>query len=65
MYRFLKGEMIKRNISRKDLAKLIGKSQTTINCKLRGEYSFTYDEAVTIYKNYFSDLNIFELFQKN
>lgn len=64
MYRFLKGEMVKRNISRKDLAEAIGKSQTTINCKLRGEYSFTYDEAITIYKRFFVDLDIFQLFEK-
>ena len=64
MYRFLRGEMVKRNVSRKDLADTIGKSQTTINCKLRGEYPFSYDEAVAIYQKFFKDLDIFQLFEK-
>ena len=57
--------MVKRNISREDLAKTIGKSKTTINCKLKGTYPFLYDEAVTIYQAFFEDLDIFQLFKKD
>lgn len=48
MYPNLKAEMARKGITAKQLAEMIGVTQSTFSLKMRGEYDFTFAEAVKI-----------------
>lgn len=63
-YPVLETEILKRGILKNDIAKAIGKTQETFSCKLNGRTNFYGDEVITIWKGFFKDIPIDELFQK-
>lgn len=63
MYRNLEAEMVRENITRKDLAKTLDVRYATIIDKLKGRYSFTLDEAFKIRNRYFPHLSFEYLFK--
>ncbi|HBB27654.1 MAG TPA: DNA-binding protein [Clostridiales bacterium] len=65
MYRNLEAEMIRKQISKYDIAELIKKTYNTVTEKLKGKYPFTLDEAIAIQEKYFPKLTIEYLFKKN
>lgn len=64
MYRFLRGEMVKANISVAVLAKKIGIAEKSLRNKLNGETDFTWPEALAIRKIINPKLEMEELFKK-
>lgn len=64
MYRFLRGEMVKANISVAVLAKKIGIAEKSLRNKLNGETDFTWPEALAIRKIINPRLKMEELFKK-
>ena len=62
MYKNLEAEIARRNISKNDLAKVIGKNYITLTLKLRGKSSFLYEEAVKIQETFFPECDLKELF---
>lgn len=64
MYRNLEAEIARIGADKHDLAKSIGRTYNTFLCKMRGEYPFTYDEAVKIQENFFPNTDIKILFTK-
>lgn len=64
MYRFLRGEMVKANISVAVLAKKIGIAEKSLRNKLNGETDFTWPEALAIRKIINPSLKMEELFKK-
>lgn len=65
MYRNLEAEIVRRKISKEEIAKAIGKSYVTFTLKLSGKSSFFYDEAVAIQEKYFPDCDLKILFMKS
>lgn len=63
MYRNLEAEMVRHDISRKDIAKFLNLRYATIVQKLNGTYSFKLNEAMLIKKEFFPDLTMEYLFQ--
>ena len=63
MYKNLEAEMVRENVSRKDLAILLNVRYATIIDKLKGRYSFTLDEAFKIKNEYFPHLTFEYLFE--
>ena len=63
MYKNLEAEMVRENITRKDLANLLNVRYATIIDKLKGRYSFTLDEAFKIRNKYFPYLSFEYLFE--
>ncbi|MCR2045524.1 helix-turn-helix transcriptional regulator [Anaerosalibacter massiliensis] len=63
MYKNLEAEMVRRGITRKDLAKSLDVRYATIIDKLKGRYSFTLDEAFKIKNKYFPTLSFEYLFE--
>ena len=55
-YPTLAGEIAKRGIKKSIIAERIGLSQRSLYNKLSGSVSFTWDEAMTITKIFFPDL---------
>lgn len=64
MYRNLEAEIVRKNLSKKDMAKAINKTYHTLTDKIAGKYPFTYDEAVTIQEKFFPNCEIKQLFHK-
>jgi hypothetical protein len=62
MYSNLYVEMVRRNVTKQDIAALINRSYDTVCQKITRDTSFTLDEALTIYKTYFDDMNFKYLF---
>lgn len=62
MYSFLRGEMIRNNISIIGLSKEIGVSEKTLRNKLKGETDFTWTEALAIRRIVNPTMNMDELF---
>lgn len=65
MYRELLGEMMKRGITRKQLAKKIGISDKTIRNKISGRTDFNWSEVQAIRDIVAPDFSIEELFKKD
>lgn len=65
MYNNLEAEIARKKIKKPDIAKAIGKSYNTLNLKLAGKYPFTYDEALKIHDEFFSECDFKVLFQKS
>ena len=62
MYKNLEAEIVRHNISKNDIAKVIGKNYITLTLKLRGKSSFLYEEAVKIQETFFPEYDLKELF---
>lgn len=63
MYKNLEAEMVRKGVTRKDLANLLNVRYGTIIDKLKGRFSFTLDEAFKIRNKYFSHLSFEYLFE--
>jgi|CZCB01.1.fsa_nt_gi hypothetical protein len=64
MYKNLLAEMARHNISRKQIAELIGGSYNHVREKIKGKYEFEYGEAVKIQETFFPDLDLKYLFDR-
>lgn len=62
MYRNLLAEMVRNNITKKQIAKFLDLRVATICDKMNGKYSFKLDEAFRIKKEFFPQLTIEYLF---
>lgn len=62
MYRNLLAEMVRNNITKKQIAKFLGLRVATICDKMNGKYSFKLDEAFKIKTKFFPQLSIEYLF---
>lgn len=58
----LRAEMVRRQVSIEDIAKLLGVAVTTARNKLAGRTPFTVNEALKIQKSVFPDKEIDYLF---
>lgn len=65
MYRNLEAEMVRKGITRKDIAEFLGLRYATILDKLSGKYSFKLEEAFKIKRKFFQELTIEYLFKKD
>lgn len=63
MYKNLEAEMVRKDITRKDLAELLNVRYATIVDKLKGRSSFTLDEAFKIRDEFFQNFSIEYLFE--
>lgn len=60
----LKGELAKKDITIEALSKLLGIHRNSVKNKLNGDTAFTIDEAFKIQKEYFPNLSLEYLFEK-
>lgn len=58
----LKAEMLRHQISQKDIQEFLGCSESTLRKKLNGYSQFTMREAVAIRNKFFPDMTIDYLF---
>ncbi len=65
MYRVLEAELVRRGITRKELAAYLDIQYNTLNAKLRGDSCFTLDEAIKIKTALGTNLTIEELFERD
>ncbi len=63
-YPTLIGEMAKREITKKSVAKQLGISERALHSKLSGSVSFAWDEAMTIKNCFFPDIDPQQLFAR-
>lgn len=63
MYKKLKALMVERDITQKDLAKVLNINVSTLNFKLNGKSEFTLSEAFTI-SAFFGNKPLEEIFLK-
>ena len=63
MYSFLRGEMIKANITITSLAKKIGVTEKTMRNKINGDTDFTWTEALKVRSIVNPSLEMEKLFQ--
>ena len=59
----LEAEMKRKNVSRKDIAELLGLSYRTIHSRFNGDSEWEYSECVKIRNEYFPDMALEYLFQ--
>jgi len=64
MYRTLEAEIVRQGLNKKILAKDLGMSYGTLLAKLKGEYSFTLDEAIKFKKVVSVGMPIDDLFAR-
>lgn len=64
MYRELRGEMVKKNMTIPCLAVKIGVSEKTLRNKINGETDFTWPEVCAIHRLVNPDMSKDELFSK-
>ena len=64
-YPVLEGEMIKRGLSKEQLALELSISYRSLFNKIKGKTSFTWDEACKIQSTFFPDMSKDELFRVN
>ena len=62
MFRNLEAEMVRKGVSKKEMAALIGVSYNTIRNKINGKQKFLYDEAFKIREHFFPKLSLEYLF---
>lgn len=65
IYPNLESEMVKRGLSKGEVAKVAGIKENTFSRKLNGGTSFKLEEVEKIWKNLFPDTEVFELFRKS
>lgn len=63
-YPMLAGEIAKRGIKKRAIAKHIGITERALYNKMSGEASFTWDEVVAINSCFFPDLDMASLFAR-
>ena len=63
-YPTLTGEIAKRGIKKRAIAKHVGITERALYNKMSGEVSFTLDEAVAIRSCFFPDLDVTSLFSR-
>ena len=63
MYRNLRAEMARNDVTIKDIAESLGVRHATICDKLNGKYRFYYDEAYAIKTRFFPDCELEYLFE--
>lgn len=63
MFRNLEAEMVRKGVSKKEMAALIGVSYNTIRNKINGKQKFLYDEAFKIREYFFPELSLEYLFE--
>lgn len=63
MFKNLEAEMVRHQITRNDLAILLGVRYATIADRINGKYKFYLIEAVQIKEAFFSDLTLEYLFE--
>lgn len=64
-YSVLESEMTKRGILKHDVIGLLGVENSTFSNKINGKRDFTLTEALTIWKEWFRDIPVDELFTHN
>lgn len=57
-------EMLKKNISEKEIAKVISKSTRTFKDKLKGKYDFYFSEMLAIQEKFFPEFKMEFLFKE-
>lgn len=65
MYRVLKGEMVKANITIKHLSFKIGITERSLRNKINGITAFTWEEVTNIRKQVAPNMSLEELFTKD
>lgn len=65
MHNNLQAEIVRKKINKQMIADAIGRTYNTLNLKISGKYSFTYDEAIKIQERFFPDCDLKELFEKS
>jgi len=63
MFRNLEAEMVRKGVSKKEMAALIGVSYNTMRNKINGKQKFFYDEACKIREHFFPELSLEYLFR--
>ncbi|MBP1999717.1 transcriptional regulator with XRE-family HTH domain [Paenibacillus shirakamiensis] len=63
MYKNLRAEMAKSNVTIGEIAEFLGVRYATVSDKMNGKSRFYYDEASKIKHCYFSDCSLEYLFQ--
>ena len=65
VYKNLEAELVRKGISREQLAKTIGRSYNTTTLKLNGKYQFTLKECKLIKNILFPELSVEYLFAED
>lgn len=63
-YPNLESEIARRGILKKDIKNVLGLDHATFSYKLNGIRPFTLEQGLTIWKTFFYDIPIDELFRK-
>lgn len=63
-YPILAGEIAKRGVKKKTIAQSIGVCDKSLSNKMSGRVPFSLQEAMTINKTFFPDIEIDELFKR-
>jgi hypothetical protein len=61
----LESEITKRELTKEEIIKKLAINRGSFTYKLNGERPFTLEQGLIIWKTWFSDIPIDELFQKN
>ena len=64
-YPRLETEVVQRGLLKENIIKLLAIDPSTFTSKLNGERPFTLEQGLLIWKTWFSDIPIDELFRKN
>ena len=65
MYKNLEAEMVRNDITRKDISEYIGVRYATVVQKLNGRYQFSLEEAFAIKNRFFPELDFEYLFKSD
>lgn len=63
MYKNLRAEMKRNDVTIGDMAEALGVRYATVNDKLNGKFRFYYDEALKIKRHFFPECDIEYLFE--
>ena len=63
MYKNLEEEMVKNNITQKEISELLNMRTSVIYARINGRFSFKLNEALKIQKRFFPELTIEYLFE--
>lgn len=64
MFNNLKAELVRINLTQRDLAKALSIDEKTLSQKINGKSKFDVDEMWIIKKNFFPNLQLDYLFEK-
>lgn len=65
MYKNLVAQMAESGVTRRDIAKVLGKHENSIGLKVSGKSPFTIEEAFKIKSQLFPDADLKYLFEQN